>query len=206
MHRTREAFRAVQARAIKWLRLYEDVCALALLGLRAAPVHLCFSCDPFPVGQDYGHVLSAIRLLGESGQAMQILTKNPRGALRVARREIEKYRIAFGVSLVWDDDAPRREYEPGAPSVDERIGALCDAKAAGIRTWVSLEPVIDPAAALNLIRMLHRAVDVWKIGKIEHSAELGAGVDWGQFRRDVELLAGELRADVYLKESLRLAV
>jgi len=44
------------------------------------------------------------------------------------------------------------------PPVSDRI--------AGIKTWVSLEPVIDPEQAIELIRLLHPYVGHWKAGKI----------------------------------------
>jgi DNA repair photolyase len=40
-----------------------------------------------------------------------------------------------------------------------RIAAIKAAHEMGIRTWVSLEPVIDPDQALELIEQIHPFVD-----------------------------------------------
>lgn len=69
----------------------------------------------------------------------------------------------------------------------------------GIKTWVSLEPVIDPGQALELIRELHPIVDHWKVGKLNYQA---LDVDWIKFREDVKALLESLGADYYLKKSL----
>ena len=81
-----------------------------------------------------------------------------------------------------------------------KIRAIQTAHDRGIKTWVSLEPVIDPGQALRVIRELHPIVDHWKIGKINHWP--GIDVDWIAFREEVRALLDDLGADYYLKKSL----
>lgn len=107
-----------------------------------------------------------------------------------------------GAALVWAETHLQYQYEPGAASVLDRVETIQTAKQAGIRTWVSVEPVIDPAQALRVIETLAPRVDHWKIGKINHCKDLGAGVDWPQFRRDAEALLTGIGASYYLKNSL----
>jgi hypothetical protein len=70
----------------------------------------------------------------------------------------------------------------------------------GIKTWVSLEPVIDPDQALQVIRELHSIVGHWKVGKINYQKDIE--VDWIAFREEVKALLDRLGADYYLKKSL----
>ena len=54
----------------------------------------------------------------------------------------------------------------------------------GIYTWVSMEPVIIPDEALEVIRAAHSYVDFWKVGKLNHNKEVEQSVDWPKFRED----------------------
>ena len=56
----------------------------------------------------------------------------------------------------------------------------------GIFTWVSVEPVVDPAEAIGVVETLRGEVDFWKIGKLNHDREREARIDWRRFLTDVE--------------------
>ena len=112
-------------------------------------------------------------------------------------------RCSFGTSLVWMDTHKQQKYEPNAASVVDRMKTIDQAHRAGIRTWVSLEPVIEPEQALCLIQSLYANVDHWKVGKINHCQALGVGVDWESFTIQVVNLLNSVHADFYIKESLR---
>jgi hypothetical protein len=56
----------------------------------------------------------------------------------------------------------------------------------GIFTWVSVEPVVDPAEAIKVVETLRGEVDLWKIGKLNHDREREASIDWHRFLMDVE--------------------
>ena len=58
----------------------------------------------------------------------------------------------LGVTLSFINDASRREWEPMASSVQSRLRILQKALEMGIYTWVSMEPVIIPDEALDVIR------------------------------------------------------
>jgi hypothetical protein len=74
---------------------------------------------------------------------------------------------------------------------------------AGIFTWVSLEPVIDPEQALAVIRMAHPYVNFWKVGRLNHMKAYEQTVDWGKFLFDAETLLTKLGAKYYIKNDLR---
>jgi len=72
----------------------------------------------------------------------------------------------------------------------------------GIPTWISIEPVIIPDQALQLIRDLHPIVDHWKIGKINYNKEIENSINWITFREKIKALLESIGADYYLKKSL----
>ena len=109
----------------------------------------------------------------------------------------------LGITLCFSDDSTRKIWEPHASSVDDRLGILKTAHKAGVFTWVSLEPVIEPDQALEVIKNAHLYVNFWKIGKLNHMKEIESGVDWQKFLRDVEALLSKTGASYYIKDDLR---
>jgi len=163
-------------------------------------VLFCFSCDPYH-GGDTSPTREALRIMGEPGLHATVLTK---GAWRAERDFdlLKQYGFSFGTSVVWDNDQDGANWEPGAPLISERYRVLKDAHDAGIRTWVSLEPVIDRRQALGILLDLASFVDHWKVGKVNHQPELEAAVDWAVFLHDVTDLLDSLGADYYIKRDL----
>jgi DNA repair photolyase len=144
------------------------------------PVLLCFTCDPYEPLEEVHHLTrQAIRILAAADLRPRILTKNG----RLAMPDMQALAAAgadFGVSLSWDDEERRCEWEPGAGTLADRHAALAAAEAAGCRTWVSVEPVIDPDQALLVIERVAGHVDALMVGKINHSPEAEKAVDWGR--------------------------
>lgn len=90
--------------------------------------------------------------------------------------------------------------EPRANCPAVRLYALETAKCRGIRTWVSFEPVLDPAAVLDCIKGCAYFIDRVKIGKLNYHP---SDIDWAQFGRDAEAACREMDLDYYIKDSLR---
>jgi DNA repair photolyase len=109
---------------------------------------------------------------------------------------------AFATTLTFLDPADSAEWEPGAASPVDRLDAIATAKTRGITTWVSLEPVIDPEQTLKIIRQIHRHVDLFKVGTLNHH-KLAATIDWHAFAHNVVTLLDDLGAAYYLKNDLR---
>jgi len=67
---------------------------------------------------------------------------------------------------------------------------------------VSLEPVLDPKASLQIIENTWEWVDLYKIGKLNHDKEREAQIDWRRFgARAIELCA-KYGKRYYIKEDL----
>jgi hypothetical protein len=82
------------------------------------------------------------------------------------------------------------------------IEYLKTAHEAGIFTWVSLEPVINPGQALEVIKIANEYVDFWKVGKLNHMKEYESRVDWKKFLFDTISLLNKLGTRYYIKKDL----
>ena len=163
------------------------------------PVLLCFTCDPYQPG-DTPTTRLALTILSAYDVPAHILTK---GGTRACRDFdlLANMRGAFGTTLLFTDDADRAQWEPQAAPVADRIEAIRQAHAAGIPTWVSVEPIIDPKQALELIRSLADMVDEWRIGKLNHHP-LAKQIDWARWAPELLAAAQASNAAYLIKEAL----
>ena len=170
-------------------------------------VHLCFTCDPYPKGIDSSATREIIKILKDSGNHVQILTKNGLDAERDF--DLLDSDDWFGITyagykpLSWDCNyIPEEEPNSGAPFY--RLEALRKAFDLGIKTWVSCEPVLDACAVLNLIEMADY-VNMWKVGKLNYHH---SDINWGEFGQSVYSALVEKKkrlahVDFQLKDSLK---
>ncbi|MGI6506804.1 MAG: radical SAM protein [Saccharofermentanales bacterium] len=105
-------------------------------------VHLCFTTDPFMLGNDEVQAMSmaAIRKLNNAGIRCTVLTK---GVLPIDLAN-ESNENEYGITLISLDEAYRKRIEPGAASYTQRISALKALSDEGCKTWVSIEPYPTP--------------------------------------------------------------
>ena len=158
-------------------------------------IHLCFACDPYPVRYGTATTREVIQALKEYGNHVQILTKGD-GSRDFDLLDGEDW---YGVTISCDDPMAETA-EPGAVSPGSRLHDLMEAKLRGIHTWVSFEPVLDPAAVLDCIKGCAHFIDKVKIGKLNyHPSE----IDWAKFGWEAEAACREMDLDYYIKDSLR---
>ncbi len=177
--------------------------ARILQGTITDPVLLCFTCDAYQPGEHATR--AALSILREFDIPFTVLTKGV-----YANRDFDLYgpRDSFGVTLTLINRGDLDTWEPHAASAMRRIWLLREAHARGIRTWVSFEPVIDPAQTLRLIDATHEFVDVaqkfvdhYKVGKLNYHP-LAKTIDWAKFLRDVTAELDGYGADYYIKRDL----
>ena len=162
---------------------------------------LSFVTDPYQtIETETMLTQDAINILKQNNLRFTILTKGGLRAVRDFDLLANYDKASFGSTLIFTKQEDAYKWEPHAPTIDYRIEAIKEAHNRGIRTWVSLEPVICPDQALELIEKLHPFVNHWKVGKLNYRQ---LDVDWLKFRKDVAALLDSLRADYYLKKSLR---
>jgi DNA repair photolyase len=174
------------------------------------PILLCFSCDPYPaVYRELSEISrQTITILKKYGHSFQVLTKGGERALR----DIDLYQPGdlFATTLTLLDEEHSRTWEEGAASPEERIETLRKFHDAGIPTWISLEPVLNPDSALEIIRRTHEFTDLYKVGKLNKQTKadprangLVDKIDWAKFGRDAVTLLESLGKAYYLKNDLR---
>lgn len=173
-------------------------------GMKDKLIHLCFVCDPYPNGCDTSVTREVIKAIKESGNHVQILTKNGTDATRDfdLLDENDWFGISYSGYTTKEFYYGAKE-EPGASTPHARVKALELAKELGINTWVSCEPVMNDA---NVLLFIERTdyVDRWKVGKLNyHPSE----IDWYRFGHKVENLLKKKSlatgCEFYIKESLR---
>lgn len=169
-----------------------------------------FLSDPYQPLEAEEHITHrALEIVRAHGLKSKILTKGRAVLVSADFGLMQSAGTELGITVSFVDDKTRKKWEPAAAPVEERLALLEQAHAAGIRTWVSLEPVIDPTQALAVIRAALPYVDFWKVGKLNHMKEVERKIDWPRFRQDVlSLFAGAGKresADYYIKQDLRAA-
>lgn len=165
------------------------------------PVLLCFTCDPYqPIDEKHELTRQAIQILHSFGLNVMILTK---GGLRAQRDfDLLTDKDWFGVTLTNLDSTLSLKWEPGAALPEARIQSLQNAHERGIKTWVSLEPVLYPDVTLEIIRQIYSFVDNFKVGTLNYHPH-SKDIDWHKFAIDAKSLLVELNCDFYIKEDLR---
>ena len=169
-------------------------------------VHLCFTCDPYPNGIDSSPTRQIIKLLKDSGNHVQILTKNGLSAARDF--DLLDENDWFGITYAgYTGDNSEFHFipaeEPGSNSPYWRLRALKLAHRNGIKTWVSCEPVLNPTDVLNFIDRADY-VDLWKVGKLNYHS---SAINWEDFAESVSYLLETKHilfgTEYYIKDSLR---
>jgi len=161
---------------------------------------LSFTTDPYHPG-DTSLTRQTLECLKDHGLGFCTLTKGGARALR----DIDLFRPgrdAFASTLTSIDPAFSKKWERGATMPDERMATLKLFHDRGIYTWVSLEPVLDTAATLEIIRMTHPFVDLYKIGRVNYVG-LTKTTDWKQFTVDVLRVVEDTGALHYIKKDLQ---
>lgn len=173
-------------------------------GMKNKLIHLCFVCDPYPLGYDSRITREIIQVIKESGNHVQILTKNGTDAMRDFDLLDENDWVGItyaGYEIGEFEVAPAAE--PGADTPHNRLIALETAHKKGIKTWISCEPVLNAEDVLGLIELANY-VDLWKVGKLNYHP---SDIDWKDFGTRAEAILKIKKkyngCDYYIKESLK---
>jgi len=164
-------------------------------------VLLCFTCDPYnSLDLKEGTTRKVLELFKKYNINFQILTKSGNRA----KRDFDLYKPgdAFASTLTFVDEIKSKEWEPNAPLPKDRMETLKYAHELGIETWVSLEPVVDPAESLKLIELTHEYVDLYKVGIINYN-ELKNTIDWKAFGTEAIRLLEMYGKKYYIKDDLK---
>lgn len=170
-------------------------------------VLLCFMGDPYcTLDETEKLTRSAIELFLEYKIPVAVLTKGGHRSLRdidLLKQFGEHAKI--GATLTFIDEDLSLQWEPGAATGTERINTLRKQKKAGLKTWASFEPVIDPDQSLALIRETLDCVDEYKVGKLNNFRGLDKNVDWTAFLEEAVSILRDAKKPFYVKDDLRAA-
>lgn len=180
LHITKEEFSQPAPRSEQFIALLEkELVQRDKKGIKPSNVLLCFTCDPYQrLDTSLRLTRRTISLLHRWGYTVTVLTK----AGVLAERDMDLFGPgdAFATSLTLIDVDETLKWEPYAATYESRFGAIRDFYREGIRTWVSLEPVIHPEVTLEIINQTHRFVDAYKVGTLNHHP-LAKQIDWRLF-------------------------
>jgi len=160
-----------------------------------------FTTDPYqPIDSAHALTRQGIEILHSHGLNVEILTK---GGSR-ATRDFDLLTVddRFATTLTFIKERDSSQWEPGAASPQDRIRTIRKAKEKGLTTWASLEPVIDPAQSLELIRQTAHCVALFKVGKINHHP-VSKTIDWRKFAHDAVNLLEQKNKAYYIKDDLK---
>lgn len=152
-------------------------------------IHLCFTCDPYPTGYDSTPTREIIKILKDSGNNVQILTKGN------GSRDFDLLdgNDMYGITLDGIGNGLN-------PLWKARVDALAEAHNQGIKTWVSFEPVTNEREFFINLHLIAPIADKVKIGKLNYYQ---SDINWAEFGKKAEELCKSLNLDYYIKESLR---
>jgi DNA repair photolyase len=115
---------------------------------RVGRVWISGVCDPYqPLEKKYLLTKRCLDVLTDNGWPFTVQTKSP-----LVLRDIEILKRSsngqVGLTITTADERVRRIFEPGAPSIQERIAALQNLRGEGIRTFVMIAPILPGAEGL----------------------------------------------------------
>jgi DNA repair photolyase len=167
-------------------------------------IFLCFTCDPYPRFCNTDTTREIIKAIKESGSHVRILTK---GGLSAERDfDLLDNNDWFGVTYagytpdMLDEVTNQSLEEPGAAEPSERLLTLSHAHELGIKTWVSIEPVLDADDILELLARNVGYIDLYKIGKLNHKPST---IDWKEFGNKAEHICKANGYNYCIKNDLR---
>ena len=149
-----------------------------------------FASDPYMTDESAAIMAEVLPIAEENNLRVQVLTKNPTRALDTSGEILQRNGWKLGTTIIFLSEQLRKQWEPGAPSIESRIGAVKTAHERGIKTWVSVEPVVDVDEALAAISAVLPYADFLKVGKLNHHP-LARTINWADFLRRAQAIIGE---------------
>lgn len=119
-------------------------------------VFVSSASDPYqPVEAKFQITRKVLQVLSKHRFPVLLLTRSPL-VLRDLDilKSLEWVRVGFSIS-----SASNKFYEPGVPSIDKRLEALCRLRDENIKTWVSMAPIIPSIITPDLDRLFRNLKD-----------------------------------------------
>ena len=153
---------------------------------KKADVSISTVTDPYqPLEKKYGLTRACLKILLEHQFPISILTKSP-----LVLRDLDLLKCfpdcEVGLTITTNDDQIRQIFEPHAPAIHTRLEMLRRLKAAGIRTYAFIGPIL-PMNPQALASQLSGLVDWVLVDRMNYAAKtrvIYKQHDFGQFLED----------------------
>ena len=171
------------------LSRFEPKPLIEAFGLKKAKkpmtIVVSFTSDPYqPIEKSRKLTRSVLDVLADTKHTVLVLTKNPMLALRDLDIMARNYNIWLGTTII--SVGRYRVMEPYTPSVSKRIEALRIAKANGLRTWLSVEPIIPMITDIDrILSKTVRYVDWYVFGRLNYARQLRLEEPSDEYYRDI---------------------
>jgi DNA repair photolyase len=167
-------------------------------------VFLSFLTDPYSkFNSKIGLTRKVLIILKENNIPVSILSKG--GTRCLSDIDIFKSfgeNIQVGASLTLINDSDTKKWEKGSSMFEDRFEALKILHKNRIKTWASMEPVIDPDQSLEIMRITNKYVDAYKIGKMNHLKNHEKNIDWTSFLNSSISIMRKFNKNFYIKKDL----
>ena len=132
-----------------------------------------FVSDPYPPDErQEKKTREVLKVLSETKNKIMVLSKNPLLALRDVD-VFEKGNIWLGTTIITLDDNQARYWEPNAPPPLLRLQALQVAKRIGLKTWLSIEPIIPHTTIPEeIVAQTLEYIDFYVLGAFNYTKQL----------------------------------
>lgn len=179
-----------------------------MIDLHTDRVLMCFISDPFPdLEMTINNTFPMIKLFKSYGIPITVLSKN----LHLAKRYIRWYapftdEIATTITTI---DKEKASYlEPNAQPPDERINDLIEFSKAGLKTWISFEPLLYPDDVIQVIMQTKDYIDEYRIGTLSYVDDrelmnIATSIDYhGSINKILEV-SNDYNKTVKIKQSIK---
>lgn len=167
-------------------------------------VLLCFSGDPYCQFNETSQMTEKVlRILLNNQIPVAILSKGGKRILRdLPLFKMFGQNIKVGQTLTFYDPEKSNKWEPGASLPGERIEVFKRLQQNNIKTWASIEPVIEPKESIDIIKRTLICCDEYQVGKLNHYPGHESEIKWGLFLKMTIDLLREHKKRIYIKEDL----
>jgi len=161
-------------------------------------VLLCFATDPYqPLEKRICLTRKVLKVLIEEEVPFSILTKSNL-VLRDADLLRGYPRCRVGLTITTMNDNVRKLWEPYSSSIEERITTVKTLHDMGIKTWVSVEPILDNSYS-DIISELCEYVDFWVFGKLNYYR---TRMNWQEVAERIQAMCEEMGLRYLIKQEL----
>ncbi len=165
-------------------------------------VLMSFTTDPYNILNDEMQLTrEALKIFLKYKIPVAILSKGGEKVLKdyYIIKQFGKH-IKVGASLTFAEPADSQKWERKAALPDERMRTLETLHNLGVRTWASMEPVIDPPQSISLILLTHTFVDEYQVGRVNH---IKSEIDWKDFLYKAITILSDHNKEFYIKKDLK---